>query len=218
MKTAILLGATGLTGGKLLQLLLKDGRYGTVKLFSRSSAGIEHSKIQEYLGDLTEIERFEDDFTGDEVFCCIGTTASRTPDKEKYRSIDYGIPVKAATLAKQKGIETFSVISSLGADAKSKTFYTRTKGEMEAAVLKIAIDKTYILRPSLIGGEREERRLGEWLFKKGMKALNYVLLGPLKKYRSIEPNTIAKCMVWLANNASDRHLFESDEIQEIGKK
>lgn len=218
MKTAILLGATGLTGGKLLQLLLSDGRYDQIKLFSRSSAGFKHPKIREYLGDLMDLERFKKDFTGDEVFCCIGTTASQTPDKDKYRSIDYGIPVEAATIAKHRGIETFIVISSLGANAKSNTFYTRIKGEMEQSVLQIGIAKTCILRPSLIGGERDERRLGEWLFKKAMKVLDFILLGPLKKYRSIKPNTIANCMVWLANNESDQHLFESDEIEEIGKK
>lgn len=217
MKTAILLGATGLTGGKLLQLLLNDGRYGTIKLFSRSRVGIEHPKIQEYLGDLIDIESFKDSFTGDEVFCCIGTTSSKTPDKKMYKKIDYGIPVKAAAISKQNGIATFMVVSALGADPKSKIFYNRTKGEMEEAVLNIGIPKTYILQPSLIGGERDEKRWGEWLFKKGMTVVNFVLVGPLKKYRSIRPVTIAECMVWLANNAHQKSKIESDEIEEIAK-
>ncbi len=218
MKTAILLGATGLTGGKLLQLLLSDGRYGTVKLFSRSSVGIGHPKIQEYLGDLMDMESFKDGFTGDEVFCCIGTTTSKAPDKKMYKNIDYGIPVKAATISKQNGIATFVVVSALGANPKSKIFYNRTKGEMEEAVLNIGIRKTYILQPSLIGGERDEKRLGEWFFKKLMTAVNFVLVGPLKKYRSIQPVTIAECMVWLANNELKKSKIESDEIEEIAKR
>ncbi len=218
MKTAILLGATGLTGGKLLQLLLSDNRYGAVKLFSRSSVNIEHPKIQEHLGDLMDMESFKDSFTGDEVFCCIGTTTSKTPDKKKYKNIDYGIPVKAATISKQNGINTILIISSLGADPKSNIFYNRTKGEMEEAVLNIGIPKTHILQPSLIGGERNEKRWGEWLFKKIMVMINFILVGPMKKYRSIQPITIAECMVWLANNEHEQTKVESDEIEQIAKR
>ncbi len=218
MKTAILLGATGLTGGKLLQLLLNDERYSTIKLFCRSSVGIEHPKIQESLGDLLDLEGFKDSFTGDEVFCCIGTTKSKTPDKKMYKNIDYGIPVKAATISKQNGVAKFMVISALGANPKSSVFYNRIKGEMEEAVIDIGIHKTYILQPSLIGGERDERRSGEWFFKKFMMVVNFVLIGPLKKYRSIQPVTIAKCMVWLANNEYGKRKIESDEIEEIAER
>jgi len=218
MKTAILLGATGLTGGKLLQLLLNDERYGTVKLFSRSSVKIENPKIQEHLGDVMHLQRFKASFAADEVFCCIGTTTSKTPDKKKYKNIDYGIPVNAATLSKQNGINTFVVISSLGANPKSNIFYNRTKGEMEEAVLNIGIPKTHILQPSLIGGERNERRWGEWIFKKIMILINFILIGPLKKYRSIQPIIIAECMLWLANNEHEQTRIESDEIEQIVKR
>ncbi len=218
MKTAILLGATGLTGGKLLQLLLSDDRYSAVKLFSRSSVGIEHPKIEEFLGDLFDFEDFKDDFTGDEVFCCIGTTKSKTPDKEMYKKIDYGIPVNAAALCKQNGITTFMVISAMGADAKSSIFYNRVKGEMEEAVLNVGIHKTFILQPSLIDGERDEQRLGEQFVKNLMKIVNFALIGPLKKYRSIRPVTIAESMVWLTNNKYDQIKIESDDIEKIAKK
>lgn len=218
MKTAILLGATGLTGGKLLRYLLEDERYKVVKLFSRSTVDLSHPKLEEHLGDLTQMDQFAADFKADELFCCIGTTKSKTPNKELYRKIDYGIPKSAADLAKQKGIETFIVISALGADPGSSVFYNRTKGEMEEAVLKEGITKTHILQPSLIGGERDEKRMGEWIFKQVFKALNVFMIGPLKKYRSIKPYTIAKAMVWLANNDYDEIRIESDEIEKITQK
>ncbi|MBM1104974.1 NAD(P)H-binding protein [Aurantibacter crassamenti] len=217
-KTAIILGATGLTGGILLQLLLNDNRYNRIKLFSRSTIGFAHEKMEEHLGDLMNLDQFKDHFQGEEVFCCIGTTKSKTPNKEQYRTIDYGIPVSAAKLCNQNNISTFVVVSAMGANAKSSVFYNRVKGEMEDAVLDAKITETYFLQPSLIGGKRNEKRVGEWLFKQFMKVVNLVLAGPLEKYRSIKPETIAKAMVWLANNEYKTNRIESDIIKKIAAK
>ncbi len=214
-KTAILLGATGLTGNLLLQLLLKDNRYGKIKLFSRSSSRIVNPKIEEHIGDVVRLDAFKNDFEADEVFCCIGTTKAKTRDKELYKKIDFGIPTKAAKLCKENGINTLVIISALGANSKSNIFYNRTKGEMEDAVLQLQIPKTHILQPSLIGGKREEKRIGEWVFKQLMKVANLVMAGPLKKYKSIHPKEIAKTMVWLANNEFKEVRIPSDEIKSI---
>lgn len=216
-KTAIVLGATGLTGGKLLEMILEDGDYEKVKLFSRSSVGLSHPKIEEYLGDMLQLLKFEKEFVGDIVFCCIGTTKSKTPDKEFYKKIDFGIPKNAAALAHTNKIPTFIVISALGANAKSAVFYNRIKGEMEDAVLEAELPKTYILQPSLIGGKRKEKRIGELIFKQLMKLVNIVLVGPLDKFRSISPESIAKCMAWLAKNEYDEVRIESNKIRQIAQ-
>ncbi|MBU2995756.1 NAD(P)H-binding protein [Cellulophaga baltica] len=213
--TAIILGATGLSGGLLLKLLLADENYSKVKLFSRSSVGFKHPKLEEYLVDLFNSNEYKTDFIGDEVFCCIGTTKSKTPDKETYKKIDFGIPVATAKLAKENGINTYMVISALGADAKSSVFYNRVKGKMQDEVLKLKIQNTYILQPSLIGGSRSEKRTGEWLFKQVMKVFGVLLIGSLKKYKTIEPETIAKALVWLANNEYDNVVIESDQIKKL---
>ncbi|EAR02939.1 NAD(P)H-binding protein [Maribacter sp. HTCC2170] len=217
LKTAIILGATGLTGSLLLQRLLKDKRYGKIKLFSRSSTGKENAKLEEFIGDVIELENFKNDFEADEVFCCIGTTKAKTPDKDIYKKIDFGIPVQAAELCKKNGIDTLIIISALGANSKSKLFYNRTKGEMEDAVLKMQIPKTHILQPSLISGKREEKRIGELVFKQLMKVANLVMAGPLKKFKSIHPQDIAKTMLWVANNTYNRIRIPSDLIQKISK-
>ena len=216
-KSAIILGATGLTGRFLLQLLLKDSRYNKIKLFSRSSVGVTNAKIEEHLGDVINLEDFKNDFKADEVFCCIGTTKAKTPDKEMYKKIDLGIPIRAAQLCKENDIRTLIIISALGANSKSKIFYNRVKGEMEDAVLKLQIPKTHILQPSLIGGKREEKRLGEWVFKQLMKVANLVMAGPLKKYKSIHPNDIARTMVWLANSKYMKVRVISDEIKSLSR-
>lgn len=216
-KTAIILGATGLTGGILLQQLLQDPRYGKVKLFGRSSVAVKHKKIEEHLVDLFEPDTFQNLFYGDEVYCCIGTTKSKTGDEETYKKIDRGIPVSAAILSRKNNIPTFVVISALGANKNSKVFYNRTKGEMEAEVLAQDIANTYIFQPSLIAGDRVESRPMEKLAMKIMNVINPVFMGGLKKYRSINPETIAKAMIITANEGYHKERILSDEIKQISE-
>ncbi|MBI9058405.1 MAG: NAD(P)H-binding protein [Labilibaculum sp.] len=215
-KTAIVLGASGLTGKLLLNQLLEDEDYTSVKIFTRRSLKLVHPKLKEYVGDLLKLEEFKKDFTGDEVFCCIGTTAKKTKDKAIYKKIDFGIPTSAAKLARANKIKSFVVISALGANHKSNIFYNRTKGEMEKVILNQKIANTYILRPSLIKGKREENRLGEGVGAFFMKMVNPFLCGGWKKYRAIEAETIANAMHALAQAKPDYNIIESDKIQAIG--
>lgn len=217
-KTAIILGATGLTGGILLDILLANAHYKKIILFSRSTVGRIHPKLEENLIDLFDLELHADKFRADEVFCCIGTTKSKTPNKNIYKKIDYGIPLSAAKLCRKNDIPAIILISALGANTKSSMFYNRIKGEMEQDVLKCNIPKTHIMQPALIGGKREEKRVGEWIFKQLFGLFNLLLVGPLEKYRSIAPETIAKAMVWLANHEYGKIRIESDEIKIIGNK
>ena len=217
-KTALILGATGLIGNLLLERLIKDDNYTQIKILTRKSTGNTSPKVQEFVGDLLNLESFQDDFKSDVVFCCIGTTAKKTPDQALYKKIDFGIPVTAAKLAKQNSISKFLVISAMGADSQSSIFYNRTKGEMEEAVLAQAIQNTYILQPSLIVGNRNETRTGEIIGSFIFKLINPLMLGGLKKYRSIEADTIAKALIKLAETTPKEHTFTSDEIQKWGSK
>ena len=217
-KSAIVLGATGFTGNILMKMLLEDVRYSVVTVFGRNSCGIKHPKLVEYIIDLFELEHYVSKFKADDVYCCIGTTKAKTADKAVYMKIDYGITVAAAKLCQANGINTFFVISALGAKKKSKIFYNRVKGKMEAAVLEQKIPNTYILQPSLITGNREEFRFGEYFLNILMMIFKPILhIGDLNRYRPIHPETIAKCMVWLANNNYDSERIKSKKIQELGE-
>lgn len=207
-KTAIILGATGLTGRLLLARLVADDSYSSIKLFSRRDSGNSSPKIKEFIGDVLQLENFKDDFTADELFCCIGTTSAKTKDRTVYKTIDFGIPVAAAKLAKENNIPTFLVISSIGANTKSNIFYSRTKGEMEQAVLNIKIPNTYILRPSLIMGERDQRRIGEHVGAVLLKLTSVFLVGRLKKFRAIEADCIASAMISLATSKPEMQIVE----------
>ncbi|WP_296311979.1 NAD(P)H-binding protein [Winogradskyella sp. UBA3174] len=216
-KTAIILGASGLTGGYILERLINDERYDTIKLFSRSKLEGQSNKVKQFIGDLLNLEHFKSDFTADEVYCCIGTTKSKTPDKTRYKKIDYGIPVAATKLAKANHIDTFLVMSSIGANKNSSTFYTKTKGEMEHEVLQGNIKNTVILRPSFIGGHRNEKRALENIGLLIFKMIQPLLIGSLKKYRIIEAKTIAQAMIHLANTTEENEVIvTSNRIQDIG--
>ena len=211
-KTAIILGATGLTGGILLEKLIKDSAFSKIKLFSRSSVDTQNSKIEEHLINLFQLKNHAEQFNGDVVFCCIGTTKANTPDKATYKKIDYGIPVAAAKLCNKNGIETFIVISAMGADAESSIYYNKIKGEMEREVLKQDIKNTFILQPSLIGGKRAEKRPGEKIAQFFARILDFLIP---KKYKIINPETIALAMRKLAKKGYDESIITSDKIKEI---
>jgi uncharacterized protein YbjT (DUF2867 family) len=214
-KTAIILGASGLTGGIVLKKLLADDRYETIKLFSRKKIGIANSKLIEKVGNLLELENFREDFIIDEVYCCIGTTAKKTPNKALYKDIDFGIPSTAAKLTKENKISTFLVVSALGANSQSSVFYNKTKGAMEQAVLEQKIPNTYILRPSIISGKRNENRALEKIGLSIFKLFNPLLVGKLKKYRAISANSIAQAMINLANSNEPTQIISSDKIEII---
>lgn len=217
-KTAIILGATGLTGNIILNKLIEDARYDTIKLFSRSKIEGLPNKVEQYIGDLLNIEDFKLDFEADEVYCCIGTTAKKTPDKNLYKKIDYGIPVKAAKLSKENNISTFLVISAMGANRNSNVFYNKTKGEMERDVLQQNIKNTFVLRPSLIGGKRKERRLLEKIGLAVFQVIEPLFIGKLKQYKVIDAETIAIAMINLANSTSNAEvIITSSDIKQISK-
>ena len=217
-KTAIVLGATGLTGRHLVEELLKNENYSKVSLFSRSKFGKEHPKLKEQLVDVLKLESYKDDFKAHDVFCCVGTTKSKTPDKSLYKKIDYGIPVTAAKLAAKNDAECFVVISAMGADANSSIFYNRTKGEMEQDVMEKNIPNIYIFRPALIDGDREEKRIFERIAMHTFKLFNFMLIGKLKKYRSIKSENIAKAMMQVANFRYNASIIKSDKINELAAK
>ncbi len=193
-KTAIILGAIGLTGSYLLELLLDSHDYEKVKIFTRRATGKTHPKLEEIICDVLKLEEQADKFTADEVFVCIGTTKAKTPDKQLYYAIDYGIPTTSSKLAERNKIPTFSVISAIGANAKSSVFYSRTKGEMEQAVLQHNIPNILVYRPSLIYGNRKDKRFWEKIGTFLIKSLQFLLIGKLKKYPAIRAEDLAKSL------------------------
>lgn len=217
-KTAIVFGATGLTGRELIELLINDSGFDTIKIFARKSTKIINLKVEEHLVDLLDEKTFQKECTGHVAFCCIGTTAKKTPNKDLYTTIDFGIPASLARVCKTNNIPQLICISALGANPNSRVFYNRTKGKMEEALIAEDLEQLHLLRPSLILGKRQEFRMGEKMGELFMTFGQLFMRGSLKKYRPIKALNIAKAMVYLSHNSHASVKIESDEIQLLSNK
>ena len=216
-KTAIVLGATGLTGTHLVSQLLQDPDYSTVRVLVRQPWVNSRPGLDSVIVNFKDADSLTPHLKGDVLFCCIGTTIKKARTKERFREVDYGIPVHCAQIARQQGVSQFLVISAIGANARSRNFYLRTKGQMEQAILKIGFPGTYIFRPSVLIGKRQEFRFGEWLGKYIIQLFYFLLQGKWKKYRGIKAATVANAMIVAARKADKGvHVLESDAIQNLG--
>ncbi len=195
-KTAVVFGGTGLIGSFLLDLLLNDARYSEVKSFVRKSSGKKHHKLDEIVMDFSKADAFTHLVKGDAVFCCLGTTIKTAGSQAAFRRVDFEYVRWAAVNAARNGVKRFLVVSSLGADANTKNFYLRTKGEMEKAVDLPEFEACFVFRPSMLLGARKEVRVGEMIGKFVMCGLTLVIP---KKWRAVQSEAVARLMLEKAN-------------------
>jgi uncharacterized protein YbjT (DUF2867 family) len=194
-KKAIVLGASGLIGSQLVYLLLKDETFSQVTLFVRKELSFSDNKLKQITIEFNDLESYNSEFDGSVIFLCLGTTRKKTPNLEDYRAIDYGITLRAAKLAKSKGIEEVHLISAIGANSKSIIFYNKLKGEIEEDLIKIGFESTYIYQPSMLIGARDESRPTELIFQKLMPFIDLFMIGKLKKYRSVSKEKLAQAIL-----------------------
>lgn len=215
--SALLLGATGLVGGQLLDLLLDDPAYGRVVVLGRRPVKRTHAKLEQQVADLGRLDEHAGQFAVDDVFCCLGTTIRAAGSQEAFRRVDHDYVVGSARVAASAGARRYLLVTAAGADPRSRFFYNRVKGDAEAGVRAQPFEGVVILRPSLILGPRAERRTAEAVAQRLAPALNAVMVGPLRRYRAIEARTIARAMVRLAGERPRGvRVVENDEIQAIG--
>jgi uncharacterized protein YbjT (DUF2867 family) len=216
MKTALMIGSTGLIGSHLLELLLHSNDYEKVITFVKRDTGIKHPKLTQHIVDFDKPETYKDSITGDDFFCTIGTTIKKAGSKEAFRKVDFEYPSQFASFAAQNKVKQFLIVSSLGADLNSGNFYLKTKGEIESFLKDADFESVAVLQPSLLLGNRTEFRLGEKIGAIFMKSFSFLFLGKLKKYKPIESNAVAKVLLKVAQrNDKGFKKYESDTIQLI---
>ncbi|MBS1655587.1 MAG: NAD(P)H-binding protein, partial [Bacteroidetes bacterium] len=176
-KTAVIAGATGLIGNELLQQLLSNPDYAIVRILIRRPLSIEHPKLEKRLVDFTDADSLLIELTNaDVLFCAVGTTNKKVKgDKVAYRKVDYDIPVRLAQLCKMTGCKTFVLVSAIGANAKSSNFYLQLKGEAEEAVKETGLESIHIMQPSILLGNRKEKRPAEKTGQLLMQLFSFLL-------------------------------------------
>ena len=216
MKTALIIGSTGLIGSHLLDLLLESQEYEKVITFVKRDSGIQHPKLKQHIIDFDKPETYKELVVGDDFFCSIGTTIKKAGSQDAFRKVDFEYPKQFASLAQQNKVKQFLIITSLGADANSSNFYLKTKGEIQDFLKNCAFESISILQPSLLLGNRTEFRLGEKMGVYFMKLFSFLFIGNLKKYKAIQSEAVAKAMFIVAQkNYKGFQIMESDSIQEI---
>lgn len=213
---AIIAGATGLIGSKLLNILFADDEYSHVVSLVRKETGIAHHKLNEVVVNFDQLDKYEEEINGHAFFCCTGTTKKKTPNLDKYYVIEHDYPLKLAQLAFKNGVNQYHFVSSIGANKDSSAYYTKFKGQTEYDLQQLNFKTLHIYRPSILTGDRNEHRPTEKIATVIMKLIDPLLIGGLKKYRSIPAQTVAQAM-YNESLKNDEGVFihPSDNIKQI---
>jgi uncharacterized protein YbjT (DUF2867 family) len=221
MKTAIVFGSSGFVGSHLLSELLNNSDYGQVTAVGRKSLNITHPRLRTVIADYNSLADVKSEIAADEVFIALGTTRKNSPKEADYYQVDHDYPVLAARIAKANGAKSVFLVTAVGANPNSKVFYTRTKGETERDVIALNFEHAHIFRPSMILGNRKEKRSGmEAALVKFWSALNPLLIWKADKYKGITAEDVAKAMVQSAKNQTEKlKIYHWREMHDLlGKR
>lgn len=194
-KVALLAGASGLTGGHVLDALLEAADFSRVIAVTRRPLAREHARLANRIVQFDRMETQLQGVTCDVALCCLGTTIARAGSRESFREVDVDYVVAFARTARAARAQRFVVMSSAGADPRSRSFYLRTKGEMEEELEALGFPALDILQPGLLLGWRREMRPLELLAMAFMPLLNPLLAGKRAAYRGISARRVAAGMV-----------------------
>ncbi|WP_068081022.1 NAD-dependent epimerase/dehydratase family protein [Polycladidibacter stylochi] len=218
VKTALVLGASGLIGTALLQELLVCNRYETVIALVRQKLPLINDRLLQFQVDFNHIPALEPLMRAEHVYCALGTTRKTAGSNENFYTIDFTLIFELAQLARKQGVQHFLLVSSIGANPDSKNIYLKTKGELEQEILKLGFPALSIFRPSLLLGPRKEFRSVESLAKTIGYIVSPLLVGPLKPYRPIKAQQVATAMLQSAKkHRKGNRLYMNEEIRQLSQ-
>ena len=197
---ALVIGATGATGSELVNKLLIDDEFSHVTIFVRTAPNIKHEKLKIHEIDFKDLEKYKDKIKGDILFSALGTTKKDAGGKDQQYEIDYTYQYKFAKIAAENEVAIYSLVSSVGANAKSSFFYPKIKGSLEEAVKKLNFQKIDIFQPPMLIRQPDLMRDGE---KSGIKILNRLnKIGILKSQKPLSVEALAEKMLKMAKTPS----------------
>jgi uncharacterized protein YbjT (DUF2867 family) len=200
----------------LLTRLLARPEYGKVTIWVRLEVALQTPKLTQVVVDFEHLQQYAMAMDAEDVFVALGTTIRQAGSQQAFHHVDYDYPFQIASLAKQRGVQRFLMVSALGADASSRVFYNRVKGEAENAIHSLGLPRLWFFRPSLLVGERAQPRPGEKVGLLVGKLIAPLLTGRLRKYRPIAADAVAAAMAYVATHEDvPPGVIESDEIARL---
>jgi len=194
-RNALIAGASGLVGNSLVKQLLADDLYENIEVIVRKPLETKHSKLTELQVDFDSLETLKVGMPVHDVFCALGTTIKTAGSQDAFYKVDYTYVVNLAKWCEANAVQRLLIVSAMGASAGSGIFYNRVKGEMEMAVSQLHIPQIQVFRPSLLMGNRTEKRGGEKIAQIIMGAFGFLFVGPLLKYKAIHADKVAGAMI-----------------------
>ena len=209
-KTAVIAGATGLIGQELIKLLSKDNRYDKILALTRKAKASDLPKLEYVVVDFDHLPIYQEEMNGDDAFCALGTTRQKAGSKEAFYKVDYTYIWEFGKIMAKNDTQSFTLVSSMGADKDSFFYYNEVKGKIEDAISQLDFEKITIVRPSLLLGDRTEERFGEGIAQTFSKLFNPIIPA---KYEGIEASQVAKAMIKAANDGKNElEIIENDEL------
>jgi uncharacterized protein YbjT (DUF2867 family) len=209
LSTILIAGGTGLVGRITLAKALDDARVTQVVAPTRKALP-SHPKLVNPLVDYEALPPEADWWTCDAVICALGTTRAKAGSAEAFHRIDHDYPLMVARHARAQGAQAFALVSAIGADAGSRLLYNRTKGEVEASIGALDYRSYTIVRPGLIGGQRDEFRPMERVSDAILTVLGPVLP---RQWRISPAENIAAALIDAALAAKPgRHIVSAAEL------
>lgn len=214
LRTVILAGATGLVGQHILQGLLADPGVGAVHSLGRRAPATQHPKLTAHLVDFAALPPLP---AADELYLALGTTIKVAGSQAAFRAVDYDANLNVAKAALATGVKKVGLVSAMGADARSRIFYNRVKGELEGALTQLPFEGLVIARPSLLIGDREvlgqPRRSGEVIGEAIARVLGFLIPA---NYKPISASAVAQALIAAVPSATTRTVLLSGAMRQNG--
>lgn len=210
MKSAVVVGASGLIGSSLVKMLLESPQYREIHILTRKKIDLLNEKLIQHVIDFDQLAGQSFDFKVDDAFCTLGTTIAKAGSKIAFTKVDHDYVISFAIMAKSIGTTGFYMVSSMGANQSSSIFYSKVKGQVEEDLKLLGFPRLGIFRPSLLLGPRLEKRAGEKFAGWMMTAFDFAIPS---KYKAIHVDKVSKKMVEVSQQSETGvFLFESDQL------
>ena len=224
-KVALIIGASGLVGENLLNLLLCSSLYSKVVVLARKPVLVNHHKLTQCIINFANIEEqlsqwpkvnneyvLAANIKVDHIYCTLGTTIKKAGSKQAFYQVDCHYPVLIAKLFYRHGASMFSIVTAVGANKHSALFYNKVKGLVESNLQTIGYQHLTIFRPSMLSGHRQEFRLGEYLGSKFMSLFSFLIP---QRYQIIDATKVAKAMLAHAKSPkTGLHVIQSEQLHQ----